>query len=110
MFVVNPTICQGCRAPLEDEERLSSYCPRCTLAHNKRFLWRVVFLTATLIVAVILVCYISLKVNPDIGDLALVSIYFSPSIVGCHKRDAFYLFLLNFVLGWTLLGWVVAYI
>jgi Superinfection immunity protein len=34
--------------------------------------------------------------------------YFLPSIVGKSRRNALAIFLLNLLLGWTLLGWVVA--
>lgn len=38
----------------------------------------------------------------------LVLLYFLPSILGHHKRDAAGIFLLNFLLGWTVIGWIVA--
>lgn len=36
--------------------------------------------------------------------------YFLPSIVALarSKRDLFSIFLLNFFLGWTMIGWIVA--
>lgn len=34
--------------------------------------------------------------------------YFLPSILGHNKRDAAGIFLVNFFLGWTIIGWVVA--
>lgn len=36
--------------------------------------------------------------------------YFLPSIVALakSKRDLFAIFLLNFFLGWTMIGWIVA--
>lgn len=34
--------------------------------------------------------------------------YFLPSIIGHNKRDATGIFLLNFFLGWTIIGWVAA--
>ena len=36
--------------------------------------------------------------------------YFLPSIIALarHKRDTLAIFLLNFFLGWTLIGWVIA--
>ncbi len=37
-----------------------------------------------------------------------VYIYFIPSIVGRHKANAGAIFVLNFFLGWSLVGWVVA--
>lgn len=36
--------------------------------------------------------------------------YFLPSIVGHNKRPFAGIFLLNFFLGWTVVGWVVALI
>jgi len=37
-------------------------------------------------------------------------LYFLPSIIGLakSKRDLLAIFLLNFFLGWTMIGWVVA--
>ena len=35
-------------------------------------------------------------------------IYFLPTIVGRRKRNAGAIFVLNLLLGWTLIGWVVA--
>jgi hypothetical protein len=38
----------------------------------------------------------------------LAGIYFVPTIVGRDKRNVGAIFALNFFLGWTLVGWVVA--
>ena len=35
-------------------------------------------------------------------------LYFLPSIVGHDKRSFLGIFLVNFFLGWTLVGWVIA--
>ena len=35
-------------------------------------------------------------------------IYFIPTIVGCRKRNAGSIFVLNLLLGWTLIGWAIA--
>lgn len=41
--------------------------------------------------------------------LALATVmYFLPSILGHNKRNAGAIFLVNFLLGWTIVGWVVA--
>jgi hypothetical protein len=40
--------------------------------------------------------------------LFLVLLYFLPAIVGRDKRDAAGIFLLNLLLGWTVVGWVIA--
>jgi len=40
--------------------------------------------------------------------LILTLLYFLPSIIGKDKRDAMGIFLVNLLLGWTLIGWVVA--
>lgn len=41
--------------------------------------------------------------------LALATLmYFLPSILGHNKRNAAGIFLVNFFLGWTIVGWVVA--
>ena len=42
--------------------------------------------------------------------LFLTLLYFLPSIIGKDKRDAAGIFLLNLLLGWTLIGWVVAFL
>ncbi|MHB8541608.1 MAG: superinfection immunity protein [Candidatus Acidiferrales bacterium] len=42
------------------------------------------------------------------GLLVLVLLYFLPAIIGHNKRDAMGIFLLNFFLGWTIIGWVAA--
>jgi Superinfection immunity protein len=38
----------------------------------------------------------------------LVVLYFLPTLIGRHKQDAFGIFLLNLLFGWTVIGWVVA--
>ncbi len=40
--------------------------------------------------------------------IIFLAIYFLPTIVGYHKKNATAIFLLNLLLGWTLVGWVVA--
>lgn len=40
-----------------------------------------------------------------IGSFGL---YFLPSLIGMSKRNAGAIFVLNFFLGWTFIGWVVA--
>jgi T4 superinfection immunity protein len=42
--------------------------------------------------------------------LFLTVLYFLPSIIGRDKRDATGIFLVNLFLGWTLIGWVVAFL
>jgi hypothetical protein len=42
--------------------------------------------------------------------LFLVVLYFLPAIIGRDKSDAAGIFLLNLFLGWTLIGWVAAFI
>jgi hypothetical protein len=37
-----------------------------------------------------------------------VVLYFLPSFVGYSKRNAGAIFVLNFFLGWTFIGWVAA--
>ncbi len=37
-----------------------------------------------------------------------ISLYFLPSIIGRSKRNFPAIFILNFLLGWTVVGWVVA--
>ncbi|HVM75136.1 MAG TPA: superinfection immunity protein [Candidatus Saccharimonadales bacterium] len=39
-----------------------------------------------------------------------VLLYFLPAIIGRHKRDAAGIFLVNLLLGWTLIGWIIALI
>jgi cation transport ATPase len=43
-----------------------------------------------------------------VGLATAVTLYFVPSIVGRHKNNAVAIFVLNFFLGWTFLGWVLA--
>jgi hypothetical protein len=37
-------------------------------------------------------------------------VYFAPTLVALvrHKRNTFSIFLLNLLLGWTLIGWIIA--
>jgi len=35
-------------------------------------------------------------------------LYFLPSLIGLHKRHSLAIFLTNFFLGWTIVGWFVA--
>jgi hypothetical protein len=37
-------------------------------------------------------------------------LYFLPSIIGHNKRDFAGIFLVNFFLGWTCIGWIIALI
>ena len=39
-----------------------------------------------------------------------LSIYFLPTIVGSKHRNVASIFILNLLLGWTFLGWVIALI
>ena len=38
----------------------------------------------------------------------LTLLYFLPSLIGLHKRHSLAIFLFNFFLGWTIVGWGVA--
>ena len=38
----------------------------------------------------------------------LIVLYFLPTLIGRHKNDAFGIFLLNLLFGWTVIGWIVA--
>jgi len=40
--------------------------------------------------------------------IVFFAIYFLPSILGYNKRNFSSILMLNFLLGWTLIGWVVA--
>jgi len=42
-----------------------------------------------------------------VGIISL-GVYFLPTILGLKKRNALSIFVLNFFLGWTLIGWVAA--
>ncbi len=42
--------------------------------------------------------------------LFLGLMYFLPTIIGREKSDAGFIFLVNLLLGWTVLGWIVAFI
>ncbi len=37
-----------------------------------------------------------------------IALYFLPTFLGWHKANGFSILLLNFFLGWTFIGWVVA--
>jgi len=43
-----------------------------------------------------------------LGFALCMALYFLPTIIGWHKRNAGGIFVLNLLLGWTLVGWVVA--
>lgn len=49
-----------------------------------------------------------------IASLALlflaVVVYFTPTIIALGKRNALAIFALNLLLGWTFIGWVVAFV
>jgi predicted membrane protein len=63
---------------------------------------------------------IPLKDQPDITTgltggflgtgflIFVIAFYFLPSIIGRKKRNAAAIFFLNFTLGWTLVGWIIA--
>lgn len=40
--------------------------------------------------------------------IVAISVYFIPTIVGYKKKNAVAIFLLNLLLGWTILGWIIA--
>lgn len=40
----------------------------------------------------------------------VIALYFLPSIIGHSRRDFAGIFLLNFFLGWTVIGWIAALI
>ena len=42
--------------------------------------------------------------------LILTLLYFLPSVIGKDKHDAMGIFLVNLFLGWTLIGWVAAFL
>jgi len=42
--------------------------------------------------------------------VVLVGGYFLPSIVGWHKKNRNAIFVLNLLMGWTFLGWLIALI
>lgn len=42
--------------------------------------------------------------------LIAVGLYFLPSIIGYNKKNANAICMLNLLLGWTVLGWIVALI
>lgn len=42
--------------------------------------------------------------------LFLTLLYFMPTIVGHKHRNVLSIFLVNFFLGWTVIGWIVAMI
>ena len=40
--------------------------------------------------------------------ILLIALYFWPSFVGWGKRNQGAIFTLNLLLGWTIIGWIVA--
>jgi hypothetical protein len=56
--------------------------------------------------------------GPDYGSaflaiclgVVLLAAYFLPSIIGWNKRNLSAIFWLNFLVGWTFIGWIVALI
>ncbi len=64
------------------------------------------------VVAFILLCFIEPRAGEALpGMIWLVimgSVYFLPSIIGRDKRNYNAILALNLLLGWTLVGWVVA--
>ena len=42
------------------------------------------------------------------GTGLLIGLYFLPSALGCHHKNAAAIFVLNLLLGWTFVGWVIA--
>ena len=42
--------------------------------------------------------------------LIVLIVYFLPSIVGFEKRNRNAIFILNLLLGWTVIGWIIALI
>jgi Superinfection immunity protein len=45
-----------------------------------------------------------------VSFLLLTALYFLPSIIGRDKRHWVGIFVVNLLLGWTLIGWVVAFL
>jgi hypothetical protein len=43
-----------------------------------------------------------------LGAIGIVVLYFLPSILGWNKKNITATFVLNLLLGWTFIGWVVA--
>jgi Superinfection immunity protein len=51
--------------------------------------------------------------EPSMAAILLIVgllIYFAPAIVGRNKRNNTAIFVLNLFLGWTVIGWVVAFV
>ena len=55
----------------------------------------------------ILIMFFSVLICPYLIGIYL---YFLPSLVGWNKKNITAIFLLNLLLGWTVLGWVIALI
>jgi hypothetical protein len=49
-------------------------------------------------------------VGYTIGWIITVAIYFIPALIGKAKANARAILVLNLFLGWTLVGWVVAFV
>lgn len=50
----------------------------------------------------------AIRIGSLVLVLACILIYFIPSIVGSRKKNSGAIIALNLLLGWTLIGWVVA--
>jgi len=46
----------------------------------------------------------------DIFLIVLIIIYFVSTVIGWKKRNVMAIFLLNLLLGWTIIGWIIALI
>ncbi len=42
--------------------------------------------------------------------IIIVALYFLPSVIGYNKKNGNAICMLNLLLGWTVLGWIVALI
>jgi hypothetical protein len=40
--------------------------------------------------------------------ICAMALYFLPSIIGHKKRDFAGIFIVNFLFGWTVIGWIIA--
>ncbi len=43
-----------------------------------------------------------------LGFLLLLALYFLPTLIGRNKSNVGAIFVLNLLLGWTVIGWIVA--
>ena len=74
---------------------------------TSKWTWVVVGLLAFIILIILAPQLIMIVILPAIW-LFPVAVYFLPCFVGRHKRNVQAIAVLNLLLGWTIIGWIIA--